>query len=157
MKGAWLLAALLLAWAVASTSLGSYYYTEYAKSQRLSQDLKQKLGEVSISVNMAIDYGNGTRLWFNETALPIGATVFNATVKVANPEPDPKYGESFIIAINGVRQNENENKYWLWWIWDETQAKWAPGPVADNEYALSNGQNVIWYLENTSTWPPLSP
>ncbi len=157
MKGVWVLAALLLTWAVASTTLGSYYYTEYVKSQRLSQDLKQKLGEVSISVNMAIDYGNGTRVWFNETTLPIGATVYNATVEVANPEPDPKYGPSFITAINGVRQNENENKYWIWWIWDETQNKWAPGPVADNEYALSNGQNVIWYLENTSTWPPLSP
>jgi len=157
MRGAWILAATLLAWAVASTTIASYYYMEYDKYQRLSQDLKQKLGEVSIGVNIAIDYGNGTRAWFNETVLPIGATVFNATVKVANPEPDPQYGESFITAINGVRQNQNDNIYWIWWIWDETQHKWTPGPIANNEYILSDGQNVIWYLENTSSWPPPSP
>lgn len=157
MKGTWLLAALLLVWAVASTSIGSFYYMEYTKYQRLSQNLKQKLGDVSISVNIAIDYGNGTRTWFNETTLPIGATVFNATVKVADPEPHPQYGESFIVAINGVRMNESENLYWIWWIWDETQNQWTPGPVANNEYVLSDGQNVIWYYENTSSWPPSSP
>jgi len=157
MKGEWILATLLLVWAVASTTIGSYYYMEYTKYQKLSQDLKQKLGEVSISVNIAIDYGNGTRTWFNETTLPLGATVFNATAKVANPEPDPQYGESFIIAINGVGQNKNENMYWIWWFWDETQNKWTPGPVANNEYTLSSDQTVIWYLENTSSWPPPSP
>jgi len=157
MKGEWILATLLLVWAVASTTIGSYYYMEYTKYQKLSQDLKQKLGEVSISVNIAIDYGNGTRTWFNETTLPLGATVFNATAKVANPEPDPQYGESFIIAINGVGQNKNENMYWIWWFWDETQHKWTPGPVANNEYTLSSDQTVIWYLENTSSWPPPSP
>lgn len=158
MKGAvWIIAALLLVWAVATTVAGSYYYVEYTKYQRISHDLEQKLGEVSIFVNIAIDYGNGTRVWFNETTLPIGATVFNATVKVANPEPDPQYGESFIIAINGVTQKENENTYWIWWIWDETQSKWTPGPIANNEYVLNDGQNVIWYLVNTASWPPPSP
>lgn len=157
MRGTWFLAALLLVWAVASTTVSSYYYMEYTKYQRLSQDLKQKLGEVSISVNVAIDYGNGTRVWFNGTALPIGATVFNATAKVADPQPDPQYGESFIIAINDVKQSVNENKYWIWWVWDEAQHKWTPGPVANNTYVLSDGQNVAWYLENTSSWPPPSP
>lgn len=153
MKGAWVSAALLLVWAVASTALGSYYYWEYNKYQKLSRHLEQELGEVSISANIAIDYGNGTRIWFNETILPIGAaTVFDATDKVADLE-----GTSFITAINGVRQNENENMYWMWWIWDETQQKWILGPVASNEYTLSDHESVIWYYENTSSWPPPSP
>jgi hypothetical protein len=157
MKGAWILAAILLAWALASTTLGVYYYTEYDKNLRFAQDLRQKLGEVSLSVNLAIDYGNGTRIWYNATIIPLGATVFNATARVVAAEHDPQFGPSFIVAINGVRQNESQSLYWIWWIWDETQNKWTPGPIANNEYTLSNGQNVIWYLENTSSWPPPSP
>jgi hypothetical protein len=152
MKGAWIVAALLLVWAIASTTAGTYYYTEYTKYQRISQGLRQKLGEISISVNIAIDYGNGTRIWFNGTVLPVGATVFNATIDVAKV-----MDTSFIVAINGVSQNENENMYWMWWVWDGTQHKWLLGPVANNEYTLSDGQTVIWYYEKTSAWPPPSP
>jgi len=157
MKGTWILTALLLICAIASAVAFSYYYMECNKYQRLFQDLQQKLGEVSISVNIAIDYGNGTRTWFNETIVPIGATVFNATAKVADLMPHPQYGESFIIAINGVQQKEDESMYWMWWIWDETQHIWTPGPIANNEYVLSNGQTVIWYYENTASWPPPTP
>lgn len=157
MKGAWILAAILLAWALASTTLGVYYYTEYDKNLRLAEDLKQKLGEVSFSVNVAVDYGNGTRTWYNATAIPVGATVYNATRRVATVEPDPQIGPSFIIAINGVKQDESQSMYWIWWIWDQIEHNWMLGPVANNEYMLSDGQTVIWYYENTSEWPFSSP
>lgn len=157
MKGAWILAAILLAWALASTTVGAYYYTEYDKNLRLAQDLKQKLGEVSFSVNLGVDYGNGTRTWYNDTVIPVGATVYNATKSVATVEPDPKIGPSFIIAINGARQDGSQSMYWIWWIWDQTEHKWTVGPVANNEYVLSDGQTVIWYYENTSVWPFSSP
>jgi hypothetical protein len=157
MKGAWILAAVLLAWALASTTMGVYYYTEYDKNLRLAQNLEQKLGEVSLSVNLAVDYGNGTRTWYNATIIPLGATVFNATEEVVTVEHDPQFGPSFVIAINGVRQDGSQSLYWIWWIWDETQNNWAPGPIANDEYTLSDGQNVIWYLEDTSTWPPQLP
>lgn len=157
MKGQWILLIILLCWAIIATTFASYYYVENEKYYRTSQDLKRKLEEVSISVNIGIDYGNGTRIWFNETIMPVGVTVFNATASVANLEPHPTYGESFIIAINGVRQNENENLYWIWWIWDEAQHVWVPGPVACTEYVLNDGQTIFWYYENTLSWPPPSP
>ena len=157
MKGAWILAAILLVWALAATTIGVYYYTEYDRDHRLAQDLKQKLGEVSFSVNLAVDYGNGTRAWYNATTIPVGATVYNATKRVAAVEPDPQVGPSFIIAINGLRQDESQSMYWIWWIWDQTTHSWTLGPVANNEYVLSDGQTVIWYYENTSEWPFSSP
>jgi hypothetical protein len=110
-----------------------------------------------LSVNLSVDYGNGTRIWYNATIIPLGATVFNATEEVVTVEHDPQFGPSFVIAINGVRQDVSQSLYWIWWIWDETENKWTPGPIANDEYTLSDGQNVIWYLENTSTWPPPSP
>lgn len=155
-KGTWILATLLLVWAVASTVIGSYYYMQYTKYYNFYQDLTKELKDVSISVNIAIDYGNGTRVWHNNTILPLEATVFNATVKVANPEPHPTYGESFIIAINGVSQNEAENMYWGWWIWDDTDHQWVLGPLANNEYTLRDGQSVIWYYSKAE-WPPKPP
>jgi hypothetical protein len=153
----WIIAVFLLAWAVSATSIGSYYYMEYDKYQRISQDLKRKVKEVSTSVNVAIDYGNGSRAWFNETLVPIGATAYNATTKVAVVETHPQYGESFIVAINGVRQKEGESTYWFWWLWDTAQQKWVFGLTACNEYVLSDNQTVIWYLVNAPSWPPPSP
>ncbi len=152
----WILLAVLLAWAVTSTVYGSYYYVEYDKYHRLSEDLKRKLGEVSIPVDIAVDYGNGTRTWFNDTIVPIGSTVFNATQKIALAEPSPQYGDSFIVSINGAREKPSQNMYWLWWLWDETQQKWLLGPTANNEYTINDGQVIIWYLENTLQMSPPS-
>lgn len=155
-KGMWVLATSLLAWAVAATIIGSYYYVQYTNYYSSYQSLAKELKIVSMSVNIAIDYGNGTRVWHNGTVLSLGATLFNATVRVANPELHPTYGEAFIIAINGVIQDENENMYWSWWVWDNTEHKWILGPVGSNEYTLQDGQSVIWYYSKAE-WPAQPP
>lgn len=156
-KGMWILAALLLVWAFTSTSIASYYYMGYTKYYGLYQDTRNQLGEVSISVNIAIDYGNGTRIWYNSTVLPIGSTLFNATTKVA------KYNYTFgtygvsTEAINNIWVDQAKKMYWMWWYWDLNERKWILGPCAVNEYTLRDDETIIWYYETVATWPPQPP
>lgn len=155
-KKLWILAFFLLVWAVAATTVSSYYYVQFNKYNGLYEDAARKLGEVSISVNLAIDYGNkSSRTWFNNTIVPIGATLYNATVKVAEIETHPLY-PSFVTAINSVKQSETQNMYWGWWYWDETELKWILGPVGFNEYTLHDKQTLIWYYSKAE-WPPTPP
>jgi len=151
-KKIWFLALFLLAWAVIATIATSYYYMQYTKYNDLYQDISKKLGEVSISINLAIDYGNTTRVWYNETVLQIGATLYNATVKVAKIETHPLY-PGYVTTIDGVKENLSEEVYWLWWYWEETERKWTFGPVGFNEYTLHDKQTLIWYYSNGATPP----
>jgi len=153
-KTAWILSLILLGWAVAATTASVYYFSEYTKYNGFYQDLSQKLGEVSISINLAIDYGNDTRAWHHELLVPIGATLKNATVKVAVVETDPQY-PGFVTAINGVMQNEAEGIYWLWWVWDDVEQEWDFGPVGFNEYTLRDKQTLIWHYAKEG--PPAPP
>lgn len=151
---AWILSLILLTWAVSATTASVYYFSEYTKYNGFYQDLSQKLGEVSISINLAIDYGNGTRDWHHELIVPIGATLKNATIKVAVIETDPHY-PGFVTTINGVKQNEAEGIYWLWYVWNDVEQKWDFGPVGFNEYTLHDKQTLIWHYAKEG--PPAPP
>ena len=157
MRGTWALVVLLLVWAVTSTSIASYYYVQHVRYYGLYQDVLKKLGEISITVSIALDYGNGTRAWYNGTILPLGATLFNATVKVSKYEYDLFDGKAFTTAINDVRRKPGEKMYWTWWYWDEAERKWMLGPVACNEYTLRDGHIAIWYYSKVEVWPPKPP
>lgn len=153
-KSAWILALVLLVWAVSATTAAVYYRSESLRYDGLYKDLADKLGEVSISVDLVIDYGNGTRDWHRSLVIPIGATLKNATLKVAVIETDPVY-PGFVTSINGVRQNEVGGVYWLWWIWDDVKQEWGFGPVGFNEYTLRDKQTLIWhYAKEGSPAPP---
>ena len=157
LRGAWVLASVFLAWAVVATSIASYYFVQYTNYYGLYEDVLGKLGEVSITVGVAIDYGNGTRVWCNGTVLPIGATLFNATLKVSKYEYKLYDGKAFTTAINDVKQKPDEKMYWTWWYWNEAERKWILGPVACNDYMLRDGHVVIWYYSKVEAWPPTPP
>ena len=149
MKGLWVLATVVLIWAVASTVAASYYYMQYDKYYGFYKDLSKNLGEVSISVNTLIDYGNGTKTWYNNTILPIGASVLNATIKVAMLNYSVSSYGAFVNSINGVWNNKDKNLWWLWYYWDSAELKWILGPVACNSYTLNDGSIVGWnYTES---------
>ncbi|GEM_PF-355559 len=112
---------------------------------------------VKIIVHIAIDYGNGTRLWFNSTLINLGETLFNATLKVADVEYDVYPFGVFIKSINGVENNPSESLYWMWWYWDHEAGRWVLGPIGCDKYVLSNNSIVIWLYESVASWPPKPP
>lgn len=147
---------ILLVWAIVATGYAAYYYWAYEEfSRRIAEELKK----IAITADIAIDYGNKTRVWYNDTLLPLGISLFNATLFVAKVDYEyyPEIDAVFIEAINDVRQDPVALMYWTWYYWDVKEGKWELGPVASNKYILRHGEKVIWYYAKFIEWTPKPP
>ena len=139
---------LCLGW-LASLALASfvagYYYMEF---QNLT-GLLEKYENVIMRVNICIDYRelNETVVWYNDTIVPLGCNLLQATETVAlvNSTYSSAQQASFVDAINGV---SNHGAYfWMWQHWNDVQEKWEYGDVGADRYRLTNNETVRWRYE----------
>ncbi len=107
------------------------------------------LSAMASNVRLTIDYGNSSQNAYSDLS---GLTVFdilNQTAAVTFIEF--AYGK-FVISINGVENNVNQNGfYWQYWVNDEL------APIAADYFVLSDDDQVLWKYcppEETSTPPP---
>jgi len=132
------LASLILAGCVAG-----YYYMNF---QNLNQILEKYKGCV-MRFNICIDYKewNGTVVWYNDTIVPFGCNLLEATEKVAtvNSTYWPAYQASFVNAINGVWKDNSY--FWMWYRW--INDRWEYGPCGADLYILSDGEILMWRYE----------
>lgn len=137
----------LLVWALASSSVASYLYLE---NQRLKSSLSS-LESKAVLVNIAIDYGNGTVVWFNSTPLPSGSTALSALTAVARVEYKLSTMGAYVTAVNGVSENiisKSEGYSWLWYKYSPEKKSLEMGPVAADKYTLVNGDIIVWRYEH---------
>lgn len=130
----------MLVWAALTTSLLGYYYLRFQEYVNLSHEYEA----VTMRVNIAIDYGNGTKVWYNNTLVPLGATLLNATETVVDVQstPYPEYQAVFIDAINGIPTTETH--YWWWKYWDVEVKEWKDGEKGADIYKLKPQETVMW-------------
>ena len=158
----------LLCWAVAASALALHYYNAYRTYEALYTTTLAELGRLTVEVNILIDYGNGTRVWYNNTLVPLGSTLFNATLMVAVVNytfykwPGQGYPNDmavFVLAINGVWNDPGKQMAWLWWYWDPSEGKWVLGPVGCNHpnATVVDGGIYAWVYESYASWPPPPP
>lgn len=159
---------ILLAALVLSSWYGASYYL-----QQLYSKSGTKTVEATTSLNMLFNYGNGTQRWSNSTSIPIGWSLFNATVSLTNRRVESKYYDSFgnaVEAINGVR-NKNPD-YWLIWIYCVKDHAWmfshwgvdslkptTNGLAAENSlhHTISLPSNTVaWVYGGSDQTPPVS-
>ncbi|MCD6445791.1 hypothetical protein J7L49_03290 [Candidatus Bathyarchaeota archaeon] len=119
-----------------------------SEKQNLTELLEQYQGCV-MRVNICIDYGewNGTVVWYNNTIVPLGCNLLEATKKVAivNSTYWPAYQASFVDAINGV-WNQGAY-YWMWYRWDNEKNLWVYGDCGADRYTLTNNEILMWRYE----------
>jgi hypothetical protein len=130
----------ILVWAISVTSLFGYYYLRFQEYVDLSHEYEA----VTMRVNIAIDYGNGTKAWHNNTLAPLGATLLNATETIADVQstPYPEYQAVFVDAINDV---PTTNAHWWWWkYWDGEAQEWKDGEIGADAYKLKPRETVMW-------------
>ncbi|MEM0049016.1 MAG: DUF4430 domain-containing protein [Candidatus Bathyarchaeia archaeon] len=146
-KSHWMWVSLgLLCLLIVAAYLAIYYYNESAYFKRLYEKASADLEKLTMKVNILIDYGNGTQVWYNNTIVPREASVLTATKTVASVEGTvyPEMG-TFVESINGVR-NEG-NRYWIWYIWNPEKKNWEWGPVASDKYILQENDTIMWRYE----------
>lgn len=141
----WALASLtILCWAIAATFSTGYFYHQYV-------DLFERTKGKSIHVNLALNYGNETVRWYNNTEAIMGMTLLNVTSLVANVNFTMWSGMGAFV--NSIDHIENAYPYyWMWWMWS-SYSGWVEGPVACDKYVVADGETLYWYYENTMISP----
>jgi len=147
-----LLSLCLIALLIPSLSLNIYYYEAYTSSEQRYARLLSERRKI-ISVDLLIEFSNGTRIWHNDTLVPIGWTLFNLTIVTTGGrvEYQTAYGSAFITGIGGV--SGSGPFFWLWYSWNFTSGDWEPGMSGADQYVLLDGDTLAWYLADTSKYP----
>ena len=148
LRNKWALAALvILCWAIASSSALGYYYLKFQELSNLLKEYEKYVIHVNICIN-STEY-DGKILWHNNTLVPLGYSLLQATELVASVNATP-YGWGYLVdAINGIWSNETH--YWLWYCWDGQTNSWKFGEVGADQHILQDGETVKWQYEE-SPW-----
>jgi len=140
---AWMwVSAALLCTTIASSGAALYYYGRVGALERDYEALMGDLDELTIMVDVKIDYGNGTVSWHNSTRVPMNCSLLTATELVADVEYETMEFGALVTAIDGVKVSTSE--FWLWDYYDEGKGGWAFGPVGADQWRLHNGDVVSW-------------
>ena len=160
---------ILVIWIITTTTLTLYYYQETKRLQKVCEELskvKEEYEKSLIFVNVLINYGNGTIVWYNNTILLRGATVFDAIRRVAKVNWTKGAYGVFIKAIDGVVGNTTHG--WVFAIYNRKEKSWGmstevnkwvyPG-VSVDKILLKNGDIIgfLYYNWAKKGWPPPPP
>jgi hypothetical protein len=114
---------------------------------------------VSLKASTLLSYGNGTKAWFNNTALPLGSTAFTAIYYLAEDINYTDYGGELgilVTSINGVANNSTHG--WLFWQWDPQDSMWRLPAYSSGRHLLHKGEVIAFAFVNyMKGWPPQPP
>jgi hypothetical protein len=131
------------------TSYAALFYSQEASTLRSQNDyLRSRLGSVSETVNVGVDFGNGTRLWYNNTYVPVGSSVYNATYVATGGRMTAEVytfgnvSEAFVTGILGV--NGSSTSYWIWYYFDNSSLSWSEASVGADVFLSVQGGIYLW-------------
>ncbi len=115
----------------------------------------------TVDVNALIDFGNGTKLWFNHTVAPLGYDYYNVTYKVANGNVVAVWSDSlksyFVYKIMGVGCDAGDFScgYWSLWVWNDAKLCWDYSSLGVSWLKVSDFKMIAWYFNHydTSSFP----
>ena len=84
-QGLWFAVSLfLIGTTIIASSFSVYYYLLYSDAKEQYEQTLSSLRSSTYEVNIMVEFANGTRIWHNNTVIPIGWSLFNATLKITN-------------------------------------------------------------------------
>jgi hypothetical protein len=142
----------LLATAVANMNTSTPAYHDASVALSSLWDSYQSLASGSgrrglvFGVHMLVDYGNGTRRWFNDTSAQPGWNGYIVTLVLLNGRVQatwyPQYGEHLITGLGGVPQSKTTS----WFLWSFAGGKWTSSQVGVDQLPIDNGTSFAWTL-----------
>lgn len=132
--------------AVVNTSLPIYHQASTQLSQLWSRYLGLKPASSSLySADILIDFGNGTRHWYNNTQVQPGWNMYVETVVLSHGDLQaqwyPQYQEHFVSGIDGV--SNTKTNFWFLWTHNST-ASWQTAEVGADMLPIYNGSVFAW-------------
>ncbi len=132
-------AALLLCTTIAAGAGALYLNNRVNALETEYERTLNELKEFTATVDIKIEYGNGTVAWFNGTRIGAGESLLNATLRVAEMDYTIYGFGVFVNTLNGV--GGDPDKYWLWSYYDDG---WQSGTVGADQWRLHDGDAVAW-------------
>lgn len=101
---------------------------------------------LTYSADMLVDYGNGTRMWYNDSAAQPGWNGYVLTLVLlgGNLQADwyPQYGEHFVTGVNGVPGTDTKS----WFVWEYSGGAWTVASTGSDYLQVHNGTTFAWTL-----------
>jgi len=142
-KNIWMwAAAALLCTTIASSYLALNYQAQTVQLREDYDALLEDMDELTISINLKIDYGGDNVVWHNDTRVPLDVNLLTATQLLASVEYTTSDLGAFVTEIDDV--GGDANTYWLWHYFDEDTGGWEYGPSGADQWVLHNGDTVSW-------------
>lgn len=146
---------------VASLSLllNGFLLPNYLSLREENDRLTGMLKENTIEVNVLVNFGNGTRTWYNATVLPSGSSMYNTTTRLFGTDVVATFSQYGVMVseIAGVGTSQDHpNSYWVWFRWDQTSRTWIMGDTAADQHRLSPAETVAWAFVDFSN-PNVAP
>ena len=98
------------------------------------------------SAHLLVDFGNGTRRWFNDTSVDPGWNGYVASIVLLKGNVQatwyPQYGEHFVTGIDGISQTTSKS----WFFWEFNGTSWAASQNGADELQVNNGTSIAWTL-----------
>ncbi len=140
------------------------FYSQLSASEEKYKNIIESLDNLSYNIDLLMNYGNGTKIWHNNTRVPLGFNLFNATVLITEGRMEatyyPQFQSHFINSINGVGKGEDPDKRtWAWisWHFIEETGRWEAYDVSADMAFLKDGDKIAWYYQDTSKYPDYEP
>jgi len=137
-------------------------YSQLSLTEEKYRSTVESLGRLSYSIDLLINYGNGSRVWYNGSRIPIGWSLFNATVLILGDRVRSTYYPEFkahmVNSIDGVG-DDPERKNWAWMLWhyNEASGKWETYDLGADFIVPRDGEKVAWHYQDVSKYPNLDP
>jgi hypothetical protein len=151
------LIAVLVAIIVIVSSFAGLYYYQYGQVSSENSTYVSELNQLNVKYlsNLLIDYGNGTRTWYNTTNVQPGTNLYVETQIITKGEINatyyPQYQSHLVTAIFNV--GNTNTIYWLLWTYNKT-ASWQQAPVGPDELPVTNDSIFAWsYCRGNCTSP----
>ena len=149
LKNKWAIISLLfLVWALVASLLAGYYLYQYT-------DINNKLEHTNgilIKVNIGVDYGNGTRTYYNSSNALTGQKLLDVTRQVTEVTIGSSSLGAYVTGINGKTASADYG--WTFWPWNSQTTSWDYAPVGADQFAVANGETYVWYYQNAFDPPP---
>ncbi len=146
----------VIVWAILGTFVGAYYYVQYITYRNEYNYLTDQLDAISIKANIVINYGNGTKVWYNNTVLPLGSTAFIAINITVNTVEYTDYGGDLGILVTSINGVANDGPYgWFYCYWNHEEFEWKFPDHSSSRHILHDGDVVAFTYDSYPPKPPI--
>jgi hypothetical protein len=122
------------------------------------EEISAVLEGISLKTKILLGYGNGTKVWYNNTVLPLGSTAFTAIYYVADDINYTDYGGDLgilVVSLNGVTNNSTHG--WFYWYLDPEYSTWILPAYSCAKHILHRGDAIAFTYASYMEWPPSPP